>query len=143
MPDFRRVTDDFFVAPQIEEADVGAAAAAGFRTLVNNRPDGEQAGQMPSSISERSALAAGLDFYPIPVVGEPSMDAVAALQVVLRDAPRPVLAYCRSGTRSVRLWAMASVRSGAVSPEAAIEAARGAGYDLGPMAGTLRALRGG
>lgn len=140
MPDFRRVTDDFFVAPQIEEADIGAAAAAGFRTLVNNRPDGEQAGQLPSSASEHAALAAGLGFHPIPVAGDPTPEAVAALQVVLRDSPRPILAYCRSGTRSVKLWAMASVRSGAATPEEAIEAARGAGYDLGPMAATLRAL---
>jgi uncharacterized protein (TIGR01244 family) len=142
MPDFRRVTDDFYVAPQIEEADVGLAAAAGFRTLVNNRPDGEQAGQLPSSASERAALAAHLDFYPIPVSGGPTPEAVAAMQAVLSDAPRPILAYCRSGTRSVTLWAMAGVKSGAISPEAAIESARAAGYDLGAMAATLRALRG-
>ena len=142
MPDFRRVTDDFFVAPQIEEADVAAAAAAGIRTLVNNRPDGEQPGQLPSGVSERAALASGLQFFPIPVVGDPSPEAVAAMQSVLRDAPRPILAYCRSGTRSVKLWAMASVKSGAATPEAAIEAARGAGYDLGSMAGLLRTLKG-
>ncbi|KAF0184637.1 MAG: hypothetical protein FD124_1928 [Alphaproteobacteria bacterium] len=141
MPDFRRVTDDFYVAPQIEEADVRAAAAAGFRTLVNNRPDGEQPGQLPSIASERASVEAGLDFRAIPVSGDSTPQAVAAMQAVLQDAPRPVLAYCRSGTRSVKLWAMASVKSGAVSPEAAIEAARGAGYDLGPMAATLRALR--
>ena len=141
MPDFRRVTDDFYVAPQIEESDVGAAVAAGFRTLVNNRPDGEQPGQMPCSVSEQAAHAVALAFYPIPVAGEPTLDAVAAMQVVLKDAPRPILAYCRSGTRSVKLWAMASVRSGAVSPEAAIDAARGAGYDLGPMAAALRSLQ--
>jgi uncharacterized protein (TIGR01244 family) len=143
MPDFRRVTDDFYVAPQIEEADVGAAAAAGFRTLVNNRPDGEQPGQMPSSVSERAARAALLDFHPIPVSGGPTPEALTAMAAVLADAPRPILAYCRSGTRSVTLWAMASVRSGTLSPEAAIAAARGAGYDLGPTVGILRDLQGG
>ncbi len=142
MTDFRRVTDDFFVAPQIEEADVAAAAAAGFRTLVNNRPDGEQDRQLPSADSERAAQTCGLHFFAIPVAGDPSPAAVAALEEVLEAAPRPVLAYCRSGTRSVRLWAMASVKSGAMSPDTAIEAARGAGYDLGPMAAMLRALRG-
>lgn len=142
MPDFRRVTDDFYVAPQIEEADVPAAAAAGFRTIVNNRPDDEQPGQMPGAVAKAAALTAGLGYFPIPVSGPPSADAVAALEKVLGSAEGPVLAYCRSGTRSVTLWALASVKSGAVSPAAAIEAARGAGYDLSGLAPALQALKG-
>jgi uncharacterized protein (TIGR01244 family) len=142
MPDFRRVTDDFYVSPQLEAADVTAAAAAGFRTVVSNRPDGEQPGQVTAAEVEAAARAAGLAFHSLalssPSAASPSD--IAALETVMRDAPGPVLAYCRSGTRSVTLWALAAVKSGARTPEAAIEAARGAGYDLSPMAATLRSL---
>lgn len=142
MPEFRRVTDDFFVAAQIDEADLPAAAAAGFRTVVNNRPDDEDAGQLKTADARKAAAAAGLDYRAIPFAGPPPAETIAATVALLAEAPRPILAHCRSGTRSVTVWAMASVKSGAVSPEAAIEAARGAGYDLSGMAGMLRSLAG-
>ncbi|MDZ4776528.1 MAG: TIGR01244 family sulfur transferase [Alphaproteobacteria bacterium] len=142
MPDFRRVTEDFYVSPQLDVADLPAAAAAGFRTVVRNRPDGEQPGQVTAEDVEAAAKAAGLAFHSV-VLTSPSAATpadIAALETVIRDAPGPVLAYCRSGTRSVTLWALAVVKSGAQTPEAAIEAARGAGYDLSAMAATLRSL---
>lgn len=142
MPDFRRVTDDFYVSPQLEAADVPAAAAAGFRAVVRNRPDGEQPGQATAAEVEAAARAAGLDFHSVALTSPSAATAadIAALQEIIRDASGPVLAYCRSGTRSVTLWALVAVKSGVHRPEAAIEAARGAGYDLSPMAATLRSL---
>jgi sulfide:quinone oxidoreductase len=141
MPDFRRVTDDFFVAPQIEEADVPAAAAAGFRTIVNNRPDDEQPGQLKAAKARQAAETAGVGYAAVQFAGPPPPEAVAAMAAILADAPRPILAHCRSGTRSVTVWAMASVQSGALTPEAAIAAAAGAGYDLSGLAPALKALR--
>ncbi|HKP79063.1 MAG TPA: sulfur transferase domain-containing protein, partial [Phenylobacterium sp.] len=67
MPDFRRVTDDFTTAPQISVADVAEAARQGFKTVISNRPDGEEPGQPPAAEFEAAAQAAGLAFFHIPV----------------------------------------------------------------------------
>lgn len=142
MPDFKRVTDKFYVTAQLEPSDLPLAAAEGFRAVVRNRPDGEQPGQPTAAEVETAARAAGLAFHAVPL-NSPSAATpadAAALAAIMRDADGPVLAYCRSGTRSVTLWALATVQSGAMSPEAAIEAARGAGYDLSALDPTLRAL---
>jgi len=142
MPDFRRVTDDFYVSPQLDAADLSLAAAAGFRTVVANRPDGEQPGQLPAAEVEAAAAAAGLAFHSVALTSPSAATSadIAAMDSVIRSAQGPVLAYCRSGTRSVTLWALAAVKSGAQSPQQAIAAARGAGYDLSAMEPALRAL---
>jgi hypothetical protein len=82
MTDFRRVTDEFFVAPQISEADLATAAAAGFRTVLNNRPDAEEPGQLGSDAARKAAAAAGLAYETIPFSGPPpaaAVDATASL----------------------------------------------------------------
>lgn len=142
MPDFRRVTDDFYVSPQLTPADLTAAAAAGFRAVVRNRPDGEQPGQPTAAEIDAAAAAAGLASYAVPLAapsaaGPGEADALAG---IMKSAGGPVLAYCRSGTRSVTMWAMAVVRSGTMSPKAAMEAAQGAGYDLSALEPLLGGL---
>ena len=72
MTDFRRVTDNLSVAPQIDVADVEKARAQGFVRIVNNRPDGESPDQTPSGKIEAAARAAGLDYVHIPVMGGPT-----------------------------------------------------------------------
>lgn len=141
MPDFRRVTDNFSVAPQIAETDLAHVAAEGFTTVIVNRPDGEDAGQLPMERARAAAAAAGLAFIAIPVSGAPSREAVAATAAAIAGAQGPILAYCRSGTRSVTLWALATAQAGAMSTEAILKAARGAGYDLSAQQAALEALR--
>ena len=143
MPDFRRVTDSFSVAPQISEADMPLAAAAGFTTVIVNRPDREDPGQMPMAAARAAAEAAGMAFIAIPVSGAPSREAVAATAAAIAAASGPILAYCRSGTRSVTLWALATAQAGALSTTDILAAARGAGYDLTAHATALEALRAG
>jgi uncharacterized protein (TIGR01244 family) len=140
MPEFRRVTDDFYVAAQISEADVSSAAAAGFKTIVNNRPDDEEEGQLRAEDARRAAGLAGIDYNMIPFSGPPSAAAIAETEKLLKNAAKPILAHCRSGTRSTTVWAMASVKSGAMTPEAAVEAAAAAGYDLKGLLPTLKGL---
>ncbi len=130
MADIRQVTDDYAVAPQIDEDDFAQIAAAGFKLVLNNRPDGETFGQMPSDTSQKAALAQGMSYAAIPVSGMPSEANIAELIKVLESNPGPVFAYCRSGTRSCVLWSMANVKAGRETPESAIEKARQAGYDL-------------
>ncbi len=142
MSDFRRVTDSFYVAPQIRGADIPEAAAQGFKTLIVNRPDGEDPGQMPMADARAAAEAAGLTFVSIPIKGPPGADAVAQTAAAIAAATGPALAYCRSGTRSVTLWAFATAQSGTLSISQILEAAKAAGYDLSGHRQALEALRG-
>jgi uncharacterized protein (TIGR01244 family) len=130
MTDFRRVTEDISVSPQISVEEVDAAAAQGFRTIVNNRPDGESPDQPPGSAIAAAAQAAGLAYVHIPVRGGPTPEQVETMARVLADEPKPALAFCRSGTRSIVTWALGQAASGARSREELVGLGRAAGYDL-------------
>lgn len=134
------VARDFSVAPQISAADIAAAAARGVRTIINNRPDGEAPEEMQDAEARAAAKAAGVEYRAIPVTMPIPLAAVDAFAAALRETPGPHLAYCRSGTRSITLWAMAQAKGGA-DPDALIQTAAAAGYDLGPMRSVLSALR--
>lgn len=136
MSDFRRVTDDLSVAPQISVADVGEAARQGFRTIINNRPDGEDPSQPLGLEIEAAAQAAGLAYVHLPIRGGPTPQQVQATQRVIADAAKPVLAFCRSGTRSIVTWSISQAAAGARDRSELIELGRQAGYDLtGPLGG--------
>ena len=118
------------VAPQITPDDVPAIAAAGYVAIVNNRPDGEEAGQPDGESIRAAAEAAGLAYTAIPVTqagfSRPQVDAMIA---ALAAADGPVLAYCRSGTRSCNLCALAGAAPGEDAAALTAKAAT-AGYDL-------------
>lgn len=135
MTDFRRVTDQISVAPQISPADMAEAARQGFKLVINNRPDGEDPAQPTSAEMQAAAEAAGLAYAHIPVRGGPTPDQVAAQQELLAEAPGPVLAFCRSGTRSIVTWSLGEAVSGARSRDELIALGAAAGYDL---SGVLR-----
>ena len=106
---FRRLNDRVLASPQISLADVANAASQGVVMIVNNRPDGESDDQVPGSEIEAAAKAAGMGYVAIPVTHAGwSEGQVRALANVLAEAKGPVLAYCRSGTRSTLLWALAA-----------------------------------
>jgi uncharacterized protein (TIGR01244 family) len=130
MTDFRRVTDQLSVAPQIRVEDVARAAQAGFRTIVNNRPDGEEPGQPTSGEIEAAATAAGLAYVHIPVRGGPTPDQVEAERAYLETAAGPVLAFCRSGTRSIVTWSVGEALAGARPRDELVQLGADAGYDL-------------
>ena len=135
MSDFRHVTDALSVAPQISVADVGEAARQGFRTLISNRPDGEEPGQPTSAEIAAAATAAGLAFHHIPVRGSPTPEQVEQTRLVLQDAAEPVLAFCRSGTRSIVTWSVCQAISGAMAHGELVSLGRAAGYDLSGVLG--------
>ena len=130
MADFRKVTDDFSVAAQIDLADLSRAAAAGFTLVINNRPDGEAPDQPSSAEVEAAARAAGLEYVHIPVTGRPTLEQVDEESAVLADAGGPVLAFCRSGTRSIITWSLGQAGSGERSREELAKLGADAGYDL-------------
>lgn len=130
MPTVRRINDRISVAPQISVEDVAELKAAGFVAIINNRPDDEEPGQPSGDAIRSAAAAAGLAYTPIPVTHAGfSMPQVEAMAGALAAADGPVLAYCRSGTRSCNLWALAEANGGG-QPDAIIEAGASAGYDL-------------
>lgn len=136
MSDFRRVTDDFTTSPQISVEDVAEAARLGFKTIVNNRPDGEDPAQPAAAEIEAAARAAGLAYVHIPVRGGPTPDQVAQMRDFIAASPQPVLAFCRSGTRSIVTWSLGEAAAGARPRDELIALGRQAGYDLsGPLGG--------
>jgi uncharacterized protein (TIGR01244 family) len=129
MSDFRPVTDDISVAPQISAADVAQAAKDGFKLIINNRPDGEEAGQPDGGEIAAAAKAAGLTYVHIPVRGMPTQDQVAQTAAAISAADGPALLYCRSGTRSIITWSLGAAADGADKADLKAKAAT-AGYDL-------------
>lgn len=130
---FRQLSANVYAAPQIGLAEVAEAARLGIALIINNRPEDESPDQTPGPEIEAAAKAAGIAYVAIPVThagfSEPQ---VVAMADALANASGPVLAYCRSGTRSTLLWSLARASKGA-SPAELAEAAAGAGYDVTPV----------
>ncbi len=130
---FRKLTSDIFVSPQIGVDAVAEAKALGVTLVINNRPEGESDDQVPGAEIEAAARAEGLDYVAIPIThsgfSQPQVDAMVA---ALESAQGKILAYCRSGTRSTLLWALAESAQGG-DPDALTNMAAKAGYDVGPV----------
>lgn len=130
---FRQITDTVFASPQITLAEIDEARAQGIRLIINNRPEGEGDDQTPGAAIEAAAKAAGIEYVAIPVTHAGFSEAqVKSMSEALAKADGPVLAYCRSGTRSTLLWALAEASKGANPTVIAASAAR-AGYDISPI----------
>lgn len=124
-----KLTPNISVAHQLTEQDLADAPAAGFRSLINNRPDGEAADQPGSDELATAAERLGLTYWHIPVVsGQVSDDQVEAFRAALSEAGKPALAFCRTGTRSATLWALAA--SDRLSPHEILQTTLEAGYNL-------------
>lgn len=140
MSDFRQLSGNFWASPQITLADVQAAAAAGFALVINNRPERESGDQTPGADIEAAVRAAGMGYCAIPVSpGGFTREQVEAMAKALGEAEGPVLAYCRSGTRSTLLWSLARAAAGE-DPQAIADAALQAGYDIAPIRGIVESL---
>jgi sulfide:quinone oxidoreductase len=128
--DIRKLTEGLSVAGQIDPADMPEIAALGIRAVISNRPDGEAAGQPAFAEIESAARATGLEARHLPVTA-PIADADAtAFGEMLDILPGPVLAFCRTGTRSASLWALLC-RDG--DGEDLIARAAAAGCDLSSL----------
>lgn len=131
----RRLDERTAVAGQISAAQVAGLPASGFRVLINNRPDGEEPGQPSSAEIGTAAREAGIAYREIPVAGGFSAAQIAAMAAALEEGP--ALAFCRSGTRSAWIWALARASRGGDVATLVGQAAE-AGYDLRPILGLLR-----
>lgn len=127
----KQVSDKLFIAPQLTAGDIRAAKAAGIAAIVNNRPDGEEAGQPTSEENRRIAQAEGLGYTHIPVVpGQVTRDHVKDFQAAVDQADGPVLAHCKTGTRSATLYAIGEVLEGRMSKDEVMPLGQRLGTDL-------------
>ncbi|MDP1931525.1 MAG: TIGR01244 family sulfur transferase [Gammaproteobacteria bacterium] len=126
----KTINEGFAVTEQIGVADVEALASQGVRSLICNRPDGEVADQPAYAEIERAALQHGMSIRNLPVVSSKIEDFhIRAFAEAYAELPRPLVAYCRSGTRSITLWALAQGAQG-MPIEQIVAVATAAGYDL-------------
>ena len=124
-----KLTDNLAVSAQINPEDILAIAAAGYQVIINNRPDGEEGTQPAAAAIAAAARNAGLEYHHMPVTASnfPGAD-FDAMSDLLNDPARPVLAFCRSGTRCANLW-VASCDD--AEREQAMQVASQRGYELG------------
>ena len=128
----KKISPGFFVAGQISAADVGAVAAQGVKTIMCNRPDHESQGQTLGSDIAAAAEGLGIAFLNVPVVaGALTENDIRDFETACHEAQRPILAYCRTGTRSTTLWALAEAKT--LDVDAILSATKSAGYDLTAM----------
>ncbi len=140
---FRQLTPRLFASPQITLAEVDAAAAQGIGLIINNRPEGESDDQPPGDEIAAACARHGIAYVAIPVThagfSQPQVQAMAA---ALAGTDKPVLAYCRSGTRSTLLWALAEASRGE-DPNELARLAGNAGYDISPVRALMDMLAAG
>ncbi|HEV2539301.1 MAG TPA: TIGR01244 family sulfur transferase [Frateuria sp.] len=137
----RQLTAQVSVAPQIRPEELPAIAAAGFRSVINNRPDHEADDQPTHAALAEAASRQGLAYRYVPVVpGRYDQAAIDAMAQALGEMPPPVLAFCRTGTRSTSLWALQAARHAPVDD--LVRIAGEAGYDLAGLVPQLHAEQG-
>ncbi len=125
----RKLDDTLSTSPQVAPEELAIIAAAGFRAIISNRPDGEDPGQPTAAEMKAAAEKHGLAFRHIPVTGGGiGPDDIQAMADALETLPGPIFGFCRTGTRTAMLWALAKAPSS--DPDTLIAAARDAGYDL-------------
>ncbi|MXP29126.1 TIGR01244 family phosphatase [Porphyrobacter algicida] len=125
----RKLDDTLSVNEQLTTAEIPAAAEQGFAAIINNRPDGEEPGQPSSAEVEAAARDAGLEYRYVPFVpGQLTPGIVENFRTAATELPGPILAFCRSGTRSTTLWAAANADR--LGVDRVIKVAANAGYDL-------------
>lgn len=143
MSQFNTIEDQkFYASPQIGTADIDAAAEMGVTVIINNRPDGEEVGQVTNADLAAYAAGKGIKWHHIPLMpGQLTPDHITGTAQVLSDATGPVLAFCRSGTRSSMLWGLSQAAGGMAIDEIMAKTAAG-GYDFGPQRGLFEQVAG-
>jgi uncharacterized protein (TIGR01244 family) len=133
LPPLAELAPGLSAAGKLDRDDIEALAAAGVRTIVNNRPDDEDPGQVPAAEARRLAESHGIAYHHIPVTAASLTRAdVDAFAKVLASAPQPIVVHCRSGTRSTLLWSLTRMDEGADPAGLVAQAARN-GIDIAAL----------
>ncbi|MBI1207000.1 MAG: TIGR01244 family phosphatase [Azospirillum sp.] len=129
------LSDTVSVSPQIRVTDVAELARLGFRTIINNRPDGEDAMQPTGADIAAAAAEHGLAYHSIPITASSLSRAdVDAFTAAVAASDGPVFAYCRSGTRCCLLWSLGEALAGHDAPGALTQSAAAKGFNIASLA---------
>ncbi len=127
--DYKIVTSNFAVAPQITPSDIQTIKELGYVAIINNRPDDETPGQPTSQEIKSATQSAGLIYYHLPITsGALPQEAIEETKNTIDQIKGPAFAYCRSGTRSITLWALS--QRGQKDAHEIMNDVQKAGYDL-------------
>ncbi|HWI27203.1 MAG TPA: TIGR01244 family sulfur transferase [Stellaceae bacterium] len=138
-----QITPSLSVAEQISKSDIAELAKAGFGMIINNRPDGEEPGQLSAAEAEAEAKKQGLEYRYLPVVtGNITRQQVAEFQRLVLRGPGPILAHCRSGTRCYLMWAASRALFDGESALKLVAEAAVKGYDLRVLPSLVEKLQG-
>lgn len=129
------------VSEQITVSDLQALKDQGFDTIICNRPDFEDVNQVQAADIENHAGELGLKFLHIPITKSgPTMQAVEMTKQAFSEAGGPIVAYCRSGQRSVMMWSLATALNGGVTAEEILTKVSAAGFNIDGLRPTLESL---
>ncbi len=132
----KKITPLVFVSEQITTTDIGVASAQGIKTIINNRPDNEAQGQPKTADLAAAAAELGMQFIDLPVVaGEVTDEHIEQFERIYSDVQAPVLMFCRTGTRSIMLWALNEAKT--LDVDAVLATTSEGGYDLSAMRARL------
>ncbi|WP_339856420.1 TIGR01244 family sulfur transferase [uncultured Nisaea sp.] len=140
--DFKKIDENYAAKGQVFPQEMSEIADLGFKTVINNRPDGEEMGQPVGDDLKAAAEAAGLSYVSIPI-SLPTLtpELVAEHHAAMEAAGGPVFAFCRSGTRSTILWALTQVCFHGKSIAEVTSVAAREGYDLSGVEPLLEGYR--
>ena len=136
----KQLTETVYVAGQVLLEQIAEFKKAGFKSIINNRPDGEGPGQPHSSELQVAVESAGLAYQFLPMSGQLSLEMLQDAKAGFQQLPTPVLAFCTSGTRSTILWCCAHVEERGV--DAVLQTAADAGYQLQQIRPLLEQITG-
>ena len=138
----KKLFQNIYVSGQLNPDDFKKLADEGIKTIINNRPDDEESGQLEHTRAAQLSADNGIDYHYLPMPnGQPLPPTlIEDFKSVLDNTEQPILAHCRSGMRSSFLWAMGQIPTGKVTVDQAIEAATGAGIPLNNARATLESV---
>ncbi len=139
----KKIHDQLYLAGQISLSDLDSFVEAGITTIINNRPDNEEPGQISAEQVAAAAQTLGIDYHYLPMFnGQPLPETlVADFKTALENSKGPVLAHCRSGMRSSFLWALGQIPTGSITVDQAIDAAQAAGIPLANARAVLESVQ--
>jgi sulfide:quinone oxidoreductase len=139
----KKLHEQIYVAGQINQVDFEPLKRAGIKTIINNRPDNEEPGQLSSDDAAKLAAENGIAYHYLPMVnGEPlTATLVEDFKTIIEASQGKVLAHCRSGMRSSFIWALGQIPTGQISVDDAIEKAQAAGIPLNNVRAVLESVQ--
>ncbi|MCK5041293.1 MAG: TIGR01244 family phosphatase [Sphingomonadales bacterium] len=141
MTNIAQITDNYSVAPQLTAADFATIAEAGYKTVINFRPDAEKPGYMSASEAQKLAEEKGLAYYHIPVpMNGLTAEHIKGLKDIIAQTNDPILAHCGTGKRASVVWAFAHASEGDI--DNIVSCCAKAGHNIAPLRPQLQGMKG-